>query len=185
MKKRIVLLMLLLLLCFCGIFSYESGRNEGGDPDASGVVAPFSDVRGIGETVILQADEYFPEEIFTYWFNQNTVFEGEQELAEQILENGKEPELGVSELHAKGLTGKGVTVAIIDQPLLIDHPEYARKIEQYHTIGLQKGADASSMHGPWPCCDQPAGGKYDRDSLCSFEIWGQGYWHWDGRSIPH
>ncbi len=138
---KTVFLMLLLLLCSCG-------RDEGGDPAASGVLAPFSDVRGIGETVTLQADEYVPEEISTYWFNQNTVFEGAQELAGQILESGKDPGLGVSELHAKGITGKGVTVAIIDQPLLMDHPEYAGKIEEYHTIGLKKGDDASSMHGP-------------------------------------
>lgn len=54
----------------------------------------------------------------------------------------------VSELHAQGITGENVTVAIIDQPLLLDHPEYADKIEQYHTVGLTEKDRPSSMHGP-------------------------------------
>jgi hypothetical protein len=34
------------------------------------------------------------------------------------------PGLGVRELHEEGITGKGVTVAIIDQNMILDHPEF-------------------------------------------------------------
>ena len=111
-------------------------------------LAPYEDVRGIGETRRLRAGEYDPEDIASFWFNQNTVFEGSEELAEKILEGGKDPGLQVSGLHAQGVTGKGVTVAVIDQPLLPDHPEYAGKILKYHTVGLTEKDSPSSMHGP-------------------------------------
>jgi len=47
---------------------------------------------------------------------------------EEILEWGKAPGLGVGDLHAKGITGKGVHVAIVDQPLLTNHVEYAHQL---------------------------------------------------------
>jgi len=56
------------------------------------------------------------------------------------------PGLGVRELHRQGITGKGVNVAIIDQPLYMDHPEYVGKIVSYHDTGCE--TDESSMHGP-------------------------------------
>ena len=75
-------------------------------------------------------------------------FEGNEKIAGEILESGKTPGLNVSGLHEQGITGAGVTVAIIDQPLLTDHPEYAGKIKSYHTIGLTDKDNPSSMHGP-------------------------------------
>lgn len=44
---------------------------------------------------------------------------------EGIMELGKSPGLGIDELHKKGITGKGVGIAIIDQALLVDHTEYS------------------------------------------------------------
>jgi hypothetical protein len=65
---------------------------------------------------------------------------------ENIMEAGKNPGLGVRFLHERGVTGKGVNVAIIDQPLYIDsHPEYAGKIIEYRDFDCQS---ESSMHGP-------------------------------------
>jgi len=56
----------------------------------------------------------------------------------------------VRALHAQGLTGKGVSVAIIDQNLVwpADHPEFAGKIVQYRDFGTDQPANSSSMHGP-------------------------------------
>lgn len=65
---------------------------------------------------------------------------------EKAFAYGKDPGLGIRELHEKGITGKGVNVAIIDQALLLDHQEYKGKImlyEQLHTYDT-----AASMHGP-------------------------------------
>jgi serine protease AprX len=55
------------------------------------------------------------------------------------------PGLGVRQLHARGITGTGVNVGIIDQPLSPDHPEFAGKIAAYHDVGCNSDM---SMHGP-------------------------------------
>lgn len=117
-------------------------------PTVTSQLEPYSDVRGIDETTILTVGEYVPEDMYTDWFNQNTIFKGNESHAAEILENGKDPGLNISQLHAQGITGKNVTVAIIDQPLLPDHPEYSGKIEKYHTLGLTDKDARSSMHGP-------------------------------------
>jgi hypothetical protein len=62
-----------------------------------------------------------------------------------ILERGKNPGLGVRGLHAEGITGRGVRVAIIDQPLLRDHQEYQGKVARYEAIDCA-GVDPQ-MHG--------------------------------------
>ncbi len=64
----------------------------------------------------------------------------------RIMELGKNPGLGVRSLHRKGITGRGVRVAIIDQPLLVDHQEYAERLRVYEEIDLQ-GRTGPCMHG--------------------------------------
>lgn len=64
---------------------------------------------------------------------------------DDILERAKDPGLGVRELHSQGITGKGVNVAIIDQPLYDDHPEFKGKIVAYRDFECKS---ESSMHGP-------------------------------------
>jgi len=64
-----------------------------------------------------------------------------------ILELGKNPGLDVRSLHQQGITGKGISIAIIDQPLLVDHIEYADRLKLYETIGPVVG-NGKSMHGP-------------------------------------
>lgn len=72
---------------------------------------------------------------------------------EKIMEIGKDPGLGIKELHKAGITGKGVNVAIIDQPLLKEHKEYKGKIVKYTVIGATKEelndrGWKTSAHGP-------------------------------------
>jgi hypothetical protein len=64
----------------------------------------------------------------------------------QILELGKDPGLGIRGLHARGITGKGVGVAIIDQTLLIDHDEYKDRLRTYEEIN--KPTTVAAMHAP-------------------------------------
>ena len=64
----------------------------------------------------------------------------------RIMELGKDPGLGVRSLHKRGITGRGVRVAIIDQPLLVDHQEYAERLRFYEEIDLQ-GRTMPAMHG--------------------------------------
>lgn len=63
------------------------------------------------------------------------------------MEEGKNPGLGIRELHEQGITGKGVRVAIIDQKLLTDHEEYRDKLVSYTEYG-SAGKEPPSMHGP-------------------------------------
>lgn len=64
----------------------------------------------------------------------------------KILANGKNPGLGVRALHKKGITGKDVNVAIIDQSLLLDHEQYADRVRYYWQDATYQRSDAS-MHG--------------------------------------
>ena len=64
-----------------------------------------------------------------------------------IMEIGKDPGLGVRELHEQGITGKGVNIAIIDQPLIIEHVEYGDQIRLYEEINIRPETP-SQMHGP-------------------------------------
>ena len=64
----------------------------------------------------------------------------------RVLQWGKCPGLGVRALHELGVTGKGVHVAIIDQPLLKGHEEYKPQLVQYTAIDCEEVP--SQMHGP-------------------------------------
>jgi hypothetical protein len=65
----------------------------------------------------------------------------------RIVELAKNPGLGVRSLHAKGITGRGVGIAIIDNPLLTDHQEYAERLRLYEEDNVRSEAPAH-MHGP-------------------------------------
>lgn len=67
----------------------------------------------------------------------------------RIMELGKDPGLGVRQLHAQGITGRGVGIAIIDQTLLVDHQEYSSQLRLYEEAPDIQGKEMpSSMHGP-------------------------------------
>ncbi len=65
---------------------------------------------------------------------------------EELLEYNKNPGLGIRSLHQKGITGKGVSIAIIDQALLLDHEQYEGNIKLYERIHCADGT--AQMHGP-------------------------------------
>lgn len=64
-----------------------------------------------------------------------------------IAEMGKNPGLGVRQLLSQGITGQGVGIAIIDQPLLTGHEEYTGQLRWYESIRPGNGT-STSMHGP-------------------------------------
>ena len=63
----------------------------------------------------------------------------------KVMEWGKDPGLRVKRLHEQGITGQGVHVAIIDQPLLLDHIEYQDRLAGYTDIDT--GNADPQMHG--------------------------------------
>ena len=87
-------------------------------------------------------------------FDSRTIWPPEDRMPqsfdlERILELGKNPGLGIANLHAQGITGYGVGIAIIDQPLLTEHQEYADQLRWYEEINVG-GVGATrlaSMHG--------------------------------------
>ena len=66
---------------------------------------------------------------------------------EALLEEGKNPGLGIRSLHKLGIDGRGITIAIIDQPLLRNHIEYTDRIIEYEPVGLIAGFLSPQMHG--------------------------------------
>ncbi len=84
-------------------------------------------------------------------FNNKTKFPDTDKLPKnfnptEVLENGKNPGLGIKNLHKQGITGKGITIAIIDQLLDTQHQEYKDNLIHYENFGYPETYKAS-MHG--------------------------------------
>ncbi|MBZ9686915.1 S8 family serine peptidase [Clostridium estertheticum] len=62
-----------------------------------------------------------------------------------ILELGKNQGLGIRKLNNEGIDGRGINIAIVDQPLLVDHEQYKDQIKFYDESDCEGEA---SMHGP-------------------------------------
>lgn len=80
-------------------------------------------------------------------FNEATVWPSDIESVmdpDQILELGKNPGLGIDKLHKSGLTGRNVSIAIVDQGLNLDHEEYCSNILGYELLHYTGNA---SLHG--------------------------------------
>jgi hypothetical protein len=66
----------------------------------------------------------------------------------KVMELGKSPGLGVRQLHQMGIDGRGVSIGIIDQPLLREHDEYEERLRHYEEVQLAGLLESkASMHG--------------------------------------
>ncbi len=63
----------------------------------------------------------------------------------EIITKAQNPGLGIRKLRKEGITGKGINVAIIDQPLLMTHCEYKNKVAKYTMIDCDTAPP--QMHG--------------------------------------
>jgi hypothetical protein len=87
-------------------------------------------------------------------FDDRTVWPPDDQMPQdfdwqRIMELGKNPGLGIRDLHAQAITGRGVGIAIIDQTLLVDHQEYAGRLRLYEEMDdITDGWLISQMHGP-------------------------------------
>jgi hypothetical protein len=91
------------------------------------------------------------------------------------LEAGRDPGLGVRGLHAQGVDGRGIGVAIIDQPLLRDHVEYADRIEHYEAIEIP--SPEPRMHGA-PVASIAAGKTCGVAPQASLYYYAAPFWKW-------
>jgi hypothetical protein len=65
---------------------------------------------------------------------------------QKIMDINKDPGLGIRELQQQGINGTGIGIAIIDQPLLVDHQEYKDRLRLYEEINVLPD-EVAAMHG--------------------------------------
>lgn len=117
------------------------------DPDSTD---PFQvdlrsqDLTGIDMTASLADLQYATFDSKTQWPSSNKM--PAQFDWQNMMEICKDPGLGVRSLHDQGITGNGVGIAIIDQPLLVDHVEYKDRLHLYEEINVLPDSEAA-MHG--------------------------------------
>ena len=100
-----------------------------------------------------------------------------------LLEKGKYPGLGIKKLHQQGIDGRGIGIAIIDQPLLKNHIEYADRLVRYEQIDV-KGVDIQ-MHGP-PVCSIAVGKTCGVAPKASLYYYAVPPWKWlDNKPWAH
>lgn len=109
--------------------------------DLRGLDLSSKDLRNIPVNVLITAS-----------FDTTTKWPSSEKLPESfspetVLENNKNPGLGLKEIHEQGFTGKGINVAIIDQKLDLNHQEYSDNIIDCEEFG-ELGKEDISMHGP-------------------------------------
>lgn len=75
----------------------------------------------------------------------NSTMKPDSFKPEEIMETSKNPGLNVRALHKRGIDGRGVGIAIIDQCLLTDHVEYKDQLRFYDEIHCLD--DTATMHG--------------------------------------
>jgi len=116
-----------------------------------------------------------PFDSLTKWPELNKLPEGFDPA--RMLEEGKNPGLGIRKLHTEGIDGKGIGIAIIDQPLLKNHIEYKDRIVRYEEIDV-KGVEVQ-MHGP-PVCSIAVGKTCGVAPKASLYYYAVPAWKWLG-----
>ncbi|MFZ0034093.1 MAG: S8 family serine peptidase [Sedimentisphaerales bacterium] len=114
-----------------------------------------------------------PFDSLTKWPEPNKLPEGFQPA--DLLEKGKDPGLGIKELHERGIDGKGISIVIIDQPLLTNHIEYENRILRYREVEVQ-GVDIQ-MHGS-PVCSIAVGETCGVAPKASLYYYAVPVWKW-------
>jgi serine protease AprX len=109
----------------------------------------YSDVRGKDLSGLDLKDK--EELLFTLTFDNLTGWPSRDRLPDafdpaKLLEQGKKPGLGIKMLQREGYTGKGVSIAYIDQHILPGHDSYTNV--DLHNSEIQTDQVQASMHGP-------------------------------------
>lgn len=87
------------------------------------------------------------EELLNLTIDNSTVLSDEQKsIIDEYAKKMKDPGLGIRALHARGYTGKGIKMAIIDQPLT-KHKEYASNVKEHYDVNASEMGWNPSIHG--------------------------------------
>ena len=91
--------------------------------------------------------ELTKEELLDLCIDKTTILSEEQRvIIDEYTEKMKDPGLGIRDLHEQGFTGKGVKMAIIDQPLG-EHQEYSSNIAEHNDVNTTEiGWTKAEMH---------------------------------------
>lgn len=116
-------------------------------------IEKYSDVRNLdfinGKTKIISKSEVIDiEKLISLTYNERTIWNNKFNSIlnpQELIEICKNPGLKIRDINNKGITGKGINIAIIDQPLNLNHPEYKNKIIKYKNFAE---TNSSQMHGP-------------------------------------
>jgi hypothetical protein len=131
--------------------NWERGEMKslpGYNPDSPN---PFQvDLRGYDLSKLDLRD--FLDNLLYSTFDERTIWPDSDRMPKgfdwkRLVEIGKNPGLGVRKLHEKGITGRDVGIAIIDNPLLVDHREYVERLRLYEEINVLEMKEAEGGHG--------------------------------------
>jgi len=129
----------------------EQFKIENQSENKEKIIAEFEDLRG-KDLSREDLSQVSTDILTTAQFDTETIWPNIEKLPagfnpEKFLEEGKNPGLGIKELHQQGIDGRGVVVAIIDHKLDIDHPEYRDSLIDCKEYGPAE-EEPISMHGP-------------------------------------
>jgi hypothetical protein len=136
--RMIVLIVVVILVSSCGAPATPSSPHE---MDVRGLNLSLDDYSAKGDEL-----QYATFDTLTKWPPKEKLPAGFDPA--KIMELGRDPGLGIRQLHEQGLTGQGVGIAIIDQTLLVDHIEYKDRIRVYQEAeDITGGWKQPQMHG--------------------------------------
>jgi subtilisin family serine protease len=130
----------------------DIGRGKPIAPRSVKDLAKFNDMWGLSGVVLSKLDlKTAAKTLGSMTFDTRTVWPPVERMPAgfdpaKIIEDGKDPGLGLRALHKLGIDGEGVHIAIIDQPHTPNHVEYRDQIEKY--VEIDVAGVRPQMHGP-------------------------------------
>ncbi|NCA68074.1 MAG: hypothetical protein EOM87_08430, partial [Clostridia bacterium] len=85
--------------------------------------------------------------LFSIAFNSNTIWGITDYPYNAVFEQMKNPGLGLKKLHADGIDGRGVNIAVIDKPILRTHSEFSASLKEYSVVCEHERNDDYHFHG--------------------------------------
>jgi subtilisin family serine protease len=156
-KKVTVALLVLAMVgsVMAGFFFYSSPAKPTEDDPFADVPAPsikslkFADASGQD---ISSADLSKAADPETLSFDGGTKWPAADKMPkdfspDKLMEQGKYVGLGLRGLHDSGITGKGVSVAVIDKPVSKDHEEYRANIQYTEVMPGDPKMAELNFHG--------------------------------------
>lgn len=87
------------------------------------------------------------ETLFQIAFNEETLWGKTRYPHAGVFEQMKNPGLGIRALHANGITGEGINIAVVDKPILKNHSEFSGRLSAYTEITKHERNADYHFHG--------------------------------------